>query len=61
MGLDKDKKILKKPKLPIKRQALHAFKIDFKHPTKGDRLYFEAPLPKDMTELVDYLREGGAL
>ena len=32
----------------IKRQALHAFKLSFRHPITGEDLHFTAPLPKDM-------------
>ncbi len=61
MGFDKEEKKNKKKPAPIKRQALHAFKIDFKHPITKERLQFTAPPPKDFNDLVDYLREGGAL
>ncbi len=30
------------------RQALHAYKLDFKHPITGQAMSFTAPLPKDM-------------
>lgn len=57
----KKKKDDKKKGPPIKRQALHAFKIEFKHPITNERLQFTAPPPKDFDDLVDYLREGGTL
>jgi len=38
------------------RQALHAKALGFVHPVKGNNLYFESELPKDMTELVDKWR-----
>lgn len=34
------------------RQALHAWKLAFRHPEDGRRLEFEAPLPEDMVSLV---------
>ncbi len=38
------------------RQALHAAVLGFRHPITGEELRFEAPLPKDMAELLDVLR-----
>ncbi|MFI4983589.1 MAG: RluA family pseudouridine synthase, partial [Rickettsiales bacterium] len=38
------------------RQALHARKISFIHPTTKETLIFEAPLPKDMDELLKILK-----
>lgn len=40
------------------RQALHAARLGFEHPVTGERKVFEAPLPEDMTGLVEGLREG---
>ena len=37
---------------PIKRQALHAYKISFDHPVSGKRLSFAAPPPPDMEKLI---------
>jgi len=42
----------------IKRQALHASRLSFTHPTTGEPLAFEAPLPADMLALQDLLKEG---
>lgn len=43
----------------LPRQALHAHTLGFTHPTTGARLYFEAPMPEDMTGALarwrDYL------
>jgi 23S rRNA pseudouridine1911/1915/1917 synthase len=39
------------------RQALHAYLLCFNHPTTGEFLEFETPLPTDMEELVDAFRE----
>ena len=35
----------------LKRQALHAGRLEFTHPMTGKRLCFEVPLPDDMREL----------
>jgi len=40
------------------RQALHAAILGFTHPTSGDRLEFESPLPADMARLATALRAG---
>ena len=32
----------------IKRQSLHAFKLDFIHPVSGDQMSFSSDLPEDM-------------
>jgi 23S rRNA pseudouridine1911/1915/1917 synthase len=40
----------------FKRQALHAVRLGFEHPTTGDRLAFEAPLPPDFEDLLTRLR-----
>lgn len=39
------------------RQALHARTLGFRHPRTGEEMDFEAPLPPDMTQLVDRWRE----
>jgi len=38
------------------RQALHAIRLAFIHPTTGMQRQWEAPLPNDMTELLTALR-----
>ena len=38
------------------RQALHAAVLGFVHPTTGERLRFEAPLPHDLETALDALR-----
>lgn len=40
----------------IARCALHAFSIEFRHPTTEKMIKFEAPLPDDMNHLLDMLR-----
>jgi 23S rRNA pseudouridine1911/1915/1917 synthase len=39
-----------------RRQALHAFRIAFRHPQTGEEMAFEAPLHEDMAALVEHLR-----
>lgn len=34
------------------RQALHAKTLGFEHPTSGDRLFFNSPLPEDFSTLI---------
>lgn len=38
------------------RQALHAAVLGFVHPVTGEDIRFEAPIPKDMADLIDALR-----
>jgi 23S rRNA pseudouridine1911/1915/1917 synthase len=37
-----------RPALGVQRQALHAYRLGFVHPTHGGRLEFRAPLPPDL-------------
>lgn len=39
------------------RQALHASTLSFYHPTRHKRIDLEAPIPQDITTLVDLWRE----
>jgi 23S rRNA pseudouridine1911/1915/1917 synthase len=41
----------------FKRQALHAAKLGFVHPVSGENMTFEAPLPDDLSSLLDALRK----
>lgn len=41
----------------IRRQALHAARLSFAHPSSGERMSFEAPLPGDMVELIEKLKK----
>jgi 23S rRNA pseudouridine1911/1915/1917 synthase len=43
-------------KSTFKRQALHAWKLEFDHPRTGKVLAFEAPLPADFRELLEAVR-----
>jgi 23S rRNA-/tRNA-specific pseudouridylate synthase len=45
--------------IPFGRQALHAARLVVRHPTNGRPLTFEAPLPRDLRELLGGLRSGG--
>ena len=36
------------------RQALHARRLTFEHPVEGVERSFEAPIPDDMRELIDF-------
>jgi len=41
----------------INRVALHAWMLEFKHPTTEEMMKFEAPLPDDMQNLLNSLRK----
>ena len=40
----------------FRRQALHAFLLQFEHPGTGETMHFEAPPPADMERLIAALR-----
>jgi 23S rRNA pseudouridine1911/1915/1917 synthase len=42
----------------VPRQALHAWRLSFRHPATGERREFEAPLPEELAELGERLRAG---
>jgi 23S rRNA pseudouridine1911/1915/1917 synthase len=42
------------------RQALHAHRLAFRHPSDARALSFESPLPRDLGRLIDALRQGSA-
>jgi len=44
-----------KARNPIRRQALHAFCLEFSHPSSGERTRVKAPLPEDLSKLLDSL------
>lgn len=46
------------PPIPFERQALHAHRLSFRHPSDGRALTFEAPLPDDMNALIEQLRRN---
>ncbi len=41
----------------IGRQALHASRIGFMHPESNEYIEFEAPIPQDMQQAIDYLEK----
>jgi hypothetical protein len=41
--------------LSIRRQALHAHRLELKHPVTGKTLTFQAPMPDDMRSVCDAL------
>jgi 23S rRNA pseudouridine1911/1915/1917 synthase len=41
------------------RQALHAYEITFVHPGTFETMTLAAPLPPDITRLMEILRTGG--
>jgi 23S rRNA pseudouridine1911/1915/1917 synthase len=43
----------------IRRQALHASVLGFKHPISGKKIKFTSELPRDMRRLIDRLRLKG--
>lgn len=40
----------------LQRQALHAYRLSFIHPSTGENMSFEAPMPEDMYHLLSVLR-----
>ena len=45
-----------KTSVRIPRLMLHAFSIEFDHPSSGERVYLEAPLPQAFSQMVEKLR-----
>lgn len=45
----------------LKRQALHAWRLTFAHPTSGERMHFEAPNQADFSRALAILDEGYAV
>ncbi len=43
--------------MAFRRQALHAWALSFEHPTTGEKMRWEAPLPPDVTELISHLQK----
>jgi len=39
--------------VPLKRQFLHAYQLEFKQPTTGETIVLEAPLPQDLQNVLD--------
>ena len=42
----------------IDRQALHAYRLSFTHPVTGEKMELEAPLPDDMQQMIEKIKEG---
>ncbi|MCB0319500.1 MAG: RluA family pseudouridine synthase [Bdellovibrionales bacterium] len=42
----------------FRRQALHAWRLSLHHPISGERMSFEAPIPRDFLDLVNDFREN---
>ena len=42
----------------LDRQFLHAARLKLKHPTTGEELSFESPLPQDLEAALEHAREG---
>ncbi len=40
----------------VPRQMLHAWQLGFRHPKTSENLQFEAPLPDDMADLIDKIK-----
>ncbi|MGH1418465.1 MAG: RluA family pseudouridine synthase [Hyphomicrobiaceae bacterium] len=45
----------------LNRQALHAHHLGFEHPRSGKVLAFESPLPEDMRNLIQVLKQQNSL
>ena len=43
---------------PVRRQMLHAWRLEIDHPATGERMCFESPLSEDMERLIEKLEEG---
>ena len=41
----------------VKRQMLHAWRLSFQHPHTGKAVSFESPLPEDMTDIIQRIRQ----
>lgn len=48
---DEKKEVL----MNFKRQALHSSRLEFTHPTTGELMVFESPLPDDIQKLINAL------
>jgi 23S rRNA pseudouridine1911/1915/1917 synthase len=42
----------------VGRQALHAWRLAFVHPRSGERVSFEAPVPRDLEAALEILRRA---
>jgi 23S rRNA pseudouridine1911/1915/1917 synthase len=46
----------RKQRVGLKRHFLHAARLAFTHPTTGERLQFESPLPAALKDTLEKLR-----
>lgn len=58
--LYRGKRVLRLPRgrLPVGRHLLHALRLTFQHPSTGETVSFEAPLPPDFREVLESLRSA---
>jgi 23S rRNA pseudouridine1911/1915/1917 synthase len=42
----------------VRRQMLHAWRLGFTHPRSGEALDWEAPLPEDFQDILEFLGEN---
>jgi 23S rRNA pseudouridine1911/1915/1917 synthase len=42
----------------VRRQMLHAARLELSHPTDGRKMVFEAPLPQDMRQLLEQMKSS---
>jgi 23S rRNA pseudouridine1911/1915/1917 synthase len=52
-------KRIQKALASFSRQALHSVSLAFPHPSSGERVAFEAPIPDDIKLLIETLRNEG--
>ena len=45
----------KKQKVSVEGQLLHAWQLQLTHPTSGERMTFQAPLPQEFQEILQKL------
>jgi 23S rRNA pseudouridine1911/1915/1917 synthase len=55
---DRDRARARSAAIAFPRQALHAYRLSFRHPQDGRSLTFESPIPADMRDLIARLRHG---
>ena len=57
-GIPKEQRIIvNQMKRDLPRQALHAYRLEFIHPTSKEKIRFEAPVPTDMAAALSILRQ----
>jgi 23S rRNA pseudouridine1911/1915/1917 synthase len=49
------------PELGLTRQALHAWRLGFRHPRTGERSSFESALPSDIAAVLEALRAANRI